>query len=322
MADTKLTGLSETSVPATGDVLYTVDVSDTTDDAAGSSRSLTFSRLGGFLQPGLAQGRLTLATGTPVTTADQTGKTTIYFTPYNGNRVSVYDGTRWRLYTFSEVSLALGTLTSGKNYDVFLYDNSGTLTLELSSAWTNDTTRADALTTQDGVQVKSGATTRLYLGTFRTVSTTQTEDSAKKRFVWNLYNRVRRYMQNPTETANFWSYSSTWRQANANASNQVEYVVGLSLDSIRAQVTGLIYANSGVGEVAVGVDSTSTPSGYWQQTVGGAVEHGCMNSEYCGFPGLGYHYLAWLENRDSGSPSFYGDASSTVQCGIYAEVWG
>lgn len=45
MADTKLTSLTElAATPADGDMLYLVDVSDTTDDAAGSSRKLQAKR--------------------------------------------------------------------------------------------------------------------------------------------------------------------------------------------------------------------------------------------------------------------------------------
>lgn len=45
MADTKLTSLTElAATPADGDMLYVVDVSDTTDDAAGSSRKIQAKR--------------------------------------------------------------------------------------------------------------------------------------------------------------------------------------------------------------------------------------------------------------------------------------
>ncbi len=45
MADTKLTSLTElAATPADGDLLYVVDVSDTTDDATGSSRKLQAKR--------------------------------------------------------------------------------------------------------------------------------------------------------------------------------------------------------------------------------------------------------------------------------------
>src|SRR5437016_1613615 len=131
--------------------------------AAGTSNKITGIRLmalGGFI-PG---GRLTLTTAVPVTTADVTGAGTLYYTPYLHDRIRIYDGTRWQYYVFAELSLSL-TLTNAKLYDVFVYDNSGTLTLELSAAWTNNTTRSDALGTQDSVQVKNSAKTRLWLGT-------------------------------------------------------------------------------------------------------------------------------------------------------------
>src|SRR3990167_7040004 len=134
-----------------------------------------------YMDFGVCDGRLTLTSGTPVTTADVTGATSIYFAPFKGNRIGLYDGSSaWAIYTFTELTLALGTLTSGLPYDVFAYDSSGTVTLE-ALAWTNGTTRATALTTQNGVLVKTGATTRRYLGTFYTTATTTTESSRRDR---------------------------------------------------------------------------------------------------------------------------------------------
>ncbi len=45
---------------------------------------------------GLCEGRLTLTSGSPVVSGDQTAKTTVYFTPYKGNRISLYNGSGWR----------------------------------------------------------------------------------------------------------------------------------------------------------------------------------------------------------------------------------
>ena len=151
----------------------------------------------------VADGRLTLTSGIPVTTTDVTGATTIYYTPYKGTKIGLFDGSStWNILTFAETSLPLGTLTSGLTYDLFAYNNSGTLALEFS-AWTNATTRATALVYQNGILVKSGATTRRYLGTFYTTSTTKTEDStARSDFLWNYYNRVQRsvYIADTTDS--------------------------------------------------------------------------------------------------------------------------
>lgn len=81
-------------------------------------------------------GRLTLTSGTPVTTSDVTAATTLYFTPYKGDRIALYDpvSANWKFYTFAERSLSLSGFIIGVCYDIFLYDAAGTLTLE-QLAW-------------------------------------------------------------------------------------------------------------------------------------------------------------------------------------------
>lgn len=82
--------------------------------------------------------RLTPTSGTPVITSDVTGAANLYLSPFKGNRVALYDGTRWKLYLSSELMLALGTVAKYQAYDVYLLDNSGTLTLE-KHEWANAT---------------------------------------------------------------------------------------------------------------------------------------------------------------------------------------
>ena len=158
--------------------------------------------------PFMCQGRLTTESGVPVSTSDRSNQSTLYFTPYEGSRIALFNGTSWILFTFSEISLALSGLTAGNNYDVFVYSNAGTPTLELGTAWTNASVRATALTKQDGVYVLNGSTTRRYVGTIRATAATQTQDTAAQRFVWNYYNRVRRTLA-VSFTANSWTYGLT-----------------------------------------------------------------------------------------------------------------
>jgi hypothetical protein len=65
-----------------------------------------------------------LESGVPISSTDQAAKTTLYFTPYNGNSISLYDGSEWDLFSFSELSLSLSGYTSNTNYDIFIYNNS------------------------------------------------------------------------------------------------------------------------------------------------------------------------------------------------------
>lgn len=279
-------------------------------------------------EPQLCDGRLTLTSGTAVTTADVTSATTVYFTPFRSNRVSLYDGTRWRRYILAEVSVAVPS-TSSTVYDVFLYDNAGTLTLD-ATAWTNDTTRATALTTQDGVLVKTGATGRRYVGTFRTTGLSgQTEDTAAKRYIWNYYNRARKMMRNASETADSWSYAtSTIRQANGNAANQLDMVIGVSEDVVDAKVVSFFQNSSagGGGAVGIGLDATNANVSGFQATrmdVAATNADGNASAQWAGFPGIGRHFMPWLEwGNGTGTQTWFGDRGSaaTYQSGITGSI--
>jgi hypothetical protein len=287
---------------------------------------------------------LTLTSGSPVETPDVTGATNIYWSPYRGNRIALYDGaSTWSTLTFSEITQALGTLVNGQAYDVFAYNNSGSVALELLE-WKNaavtvtiatpgvvtwnahglstgmtfvfttsgalptglsantvyfvtvvdansfklSTTqvnlvagtfiatsgsqsgthtghmpyaRQTALVLQDGVLVKSGATTRRYLGTFATTATTTTEDSFAKRLVWNYYNRLRRPLRwNPTTDT--WTYTiNTFRQGNADPLNQLAVVVGVAEVAISLSLEVLVSSNAtgNTSYVAIAEDNVTTP---------------------------------------------------------------
>lgn len=278
------------------------------------------------ISPRTPCGRLTLTTATPVTTSDVTAATTVYYTPYSGcNSISTYNGSVWVQQTFTEISIAVPASTS-QMYDVFAYDNAGTLTLELT-AWTNDTTRATALATQNGTYVKTGVLTRLYLGSFRTTGVSgQTEDSFAKRYVWNYYNRVDRPMR-VLEATDSWNYTTaTYRQANASTANQLDFVVGVSEDGIEASVYAA-FANSsgGVNVVnAIGLDSTSTPATGSLISINApaAAVFGFNAPSFRTIPAVGRHILVWLEySTAAGTTSFTGDGGGTiVQSGIHG-MW-
>jgi hypothetical protein len=290
-----------------------------------------FELLTSAITPG---GRLTLESGVPVSASDQTSKTTVYYTPYQHNVIVLWDGTDWVPYTFTETSLALGTLTSGKNYDVFGYVSGGALTLE-SLVWTSDTARATAVTLQDGRYCKSGDKTRLLLGTFRTTSTTTTEDSGGgttsqtggKRFLCNVYNRVRRHL-GVIDTTDSWSYTTnTTRQANNASGNKVELLIALPGFDVSARITATVATNTNSArwaKIGIGVDSTSTYSGLSSYAYSAATLSLSVNlsATYNAPLSEGYHYLAWLEKGADGTCVFWGDSGSAEQqSGMVAEVF-
>ena len=285
--------------------------------------TITHDKLATALRKQLAQiqdFRLTLTSGTPVTTSDVTSAGTVYCAPYKGNAIALYDGTNWNIRTSAEFSLALSGLTSGKPYDVFCYDNAGTPTLEFL-VWTDDTTRATALASQDGVLVKSGAATRRYLGTFYTTGTTTTEDSATKRFLYNYYHRVARPMTKTDSTAS-WTYATTsYRQANNAAANQVEAIQGVAEDRVLIDVSStsaMTSAGYSSCPAGVGIDSTSSSSHTRLSTTSAiyAAAGGLSIAEYRGIPAAGYHKYVWLETGATNT-TFYGVSGGN---GISGEV--
>lgn len=320
MADSKLSALTEISIPDLADDLYTVDDTGPTSYKVGTDRLLG-------LLPGVCDGRLTLTSGVPVTVDGVSGASTVYFTPYVGDKVSLYDGTRWRLYSFSELSFTLSGLTSGLPYDLFLYDNAGTLTLE-ATAWTSGTLRATALVRQNGVLCKTGALTRRYLGTFYTSGTTTTEDTSSQRFLWNMYHRKQRSMQVVEATVS-WTYTTaTIRQANGSTANQLAFVRGLDEDAVTAVVSAR-FSNTNAGiptMVGVGLDTTTAFTGMWPReqsspTGGLTTVHTAAFSQVS--LGIGYHFLSWNEfSGATGTTTWYGTGvSSAGVSGIIGTVW-
>lgn len=283
-----------------------------------------YSPITGTDAPKLNDFRLTLTSGLPVTTADVTGATNVYMTPYVGNRIALYTSGVWTLYTTAQVTLALGTLTAALPYDVFVFDNAGTVTLT-AVAWTNATTRATALAYQDGVLCKIGALGYRYLGTFYTTSTTTTEDSYSKRFLWNYYHRKDRPLKRNESTAS-WTYTTaTWRQANGAAANQVEAVIGVAEDAVEME-TSCAMSNASAGiqvGTGVGVDSTTANSSSLSGTSTAASS--CASnatSKYREFPAAGYHYFAWLEYSTATGTTTWTAFNGTLLAGIIGKIRG
>lgn len=206
-----------------------------------------------FFNPG---GRLTTESGVPVSTSDRTSQGTLYYTPYKHNNIYTYSGSAWVAKTFSEISLSL-TLTSGKNYDVFI--NSAATTLSLSAAWASDSTRTDALGTQDGVTVLSSDHTKLWLGTIRASGANVIEDSAAKRFVWNAYNAVTRNLYK-LDTSDPHTYGTAiWREWNGGVGgpHRISFVTGAVQGFTAAGWAQMAGDGVNVAYTAIGLNSTT-----------------------------------------------------------------
>lgn len=293
--------------PALGYKVALYPSTETNDPPTGTptfSQDNVYLPAASYLFPLVNGGRLTLTSATPVTTADVSAATTLFFTPYQGNRLALYNSTKtaWELLTFSEISIPLVGLTASTPYDVWAYNNSGTAALELT-AWTSATARATALALQDGVLVKSGTATRRYLGTVYIDATGgQTDDTAAKRYLWNYYHRVRRSLRVVDATAS-WSYSTnTVRQANGNPANQVDVVVGVAeaLLDLSQQVAMTNTNAAWQAYASIGEDSTTTiATGVVLTTTTGAGgtanKYDLSTTRLVKYPAIGRHFYAWVE---------------------------
>src|ERR1700722_10424139 len=89
------------------------------------------------------QGRLTLTSMTPVITSDEVAATNIYYTPYQGNIVPIYNSASTEPYTFTELTMALNSANqlSGKVYDLFVFLSAGAPIIGAGPAWASTTSR-------------------------------------------------------------------------------------------------------------------------------------------------------------------------------------
>lgn len=262
-------------------------------------------------------GRLTLTTATPVTTGDVTAATSIFFTPDGCDRIALYDGVSvWNTRIFPELTLSLSSCTASKPYDVFVWDNAGVPTLE-DLVWTSTTARATALVLTNGVETKSGATTRRFVGSFFCNATGgQTDDSAKKRNVCNMDNRVPRPLR-VTESADSWtSGSAGWRQVNGNAADQVEVLecVGDAQLDLRASLVGFNSSGAFDWGTCIGAGSATTPAVGFNGCLigGGTLASGLLASAtLTTYPAVGWLNWTWLEYGHTSTPTTYeGDDGS------------
>lgn len=280
------------------------------------------------------QGRLTLTSATPVLTATVSGATTVYYTPYQGNLVPLYNGTNFIPTAFAETSQATTDATkspaavaASSCYDMFAWSDAGTNRVTRGPAWTNITTRSagTALTLVNGIYLNSVAITNgpaasrgTYVGTICSNASSTVDfifggaaasGTASVLNVWNAYNRV---LVGTTvrDTTASWAYrTTTWRPANNSTANRITFVQGLSEDTAECMYLAQTDEWQLVGGSAgCSIDSTTAaPSG----AVGHSRVQGGAASRYVGLPGIGQHYFQAMEYGSADTSGNWLGASAT-----------
>jgi hypothetical protein len=254
-----------------------------------------------------AQGRLTVTSGQPVGSGELPD---FYYTPYTGNKISIYNGTRWMHYTFTERTFVVNWSGTTPR-DVFIYDNAGTLTLEVV-AWSTATARATAITLLDGSYVKDGDNTRLYLGTVILNGIDWIQEDQFYMGVWNNYNRVERRIGVQDVTNSWTTTATTFESLNTNNNNRVIFVRGLNLEPVH--LTHTMFATS-AGDYAypgIALDATNTTNALIRAAVTATTGGTSAASIYNALPGIGYHYLQLTQRTLLGTTvTLYGDNGQT-----------
>lgn len=303
-----------------------------------------------FASQRAADGRLTLTTATPVMTADVSNSTSIFYTPYLGNHIALYDGAIWTVWEFSELTNTTTDATKNpaavandSNYDLFVWNDAGTLRLGRGPAWTSDTARGTGAGTTElervnGTWVNKIAITNgpaaqrgRYVGTVRsdgaatidweTTPAASAGGTAARLCVWNMYNRrlASAQVRDSTDT---WTYNSTTiRAANNSNGNRINAVFGMNEDiSFVQYLSSMSGGASGDASVGVGLDSTTAETGlapYFSigTNLGSAV------AIFRDLAGLGFHFFQALEVQPTSAAStatFTGDVGqpTKTQSGI------
>lgn len=273
------------------------------------------------------QGRITLTSGVAVMATTVASATTVYYTPAGGNQVPIYDGSNFIVTTFSELSQTTtdatkspAAVTTNKNYDLFVWNDSGTVRCTRGPAWSSDTSRGIGAGTSElqlvnGIYTNKVAITNgpaanrgTFVGTIRSNGSSTidwilgTSGVAGVLGVWNNYNRVYVATTSYDSTAS-WTYSSaTARQARASAVNQISFVSGLPEEALEASYN--VSFNTGAASGAslsagIALDSTSSFDKRGITTNNSATQFGatiCVRMAYA--PQIGYHYVSANEAGD------------------------
>jgi hypothetical protein len=195
-------------------------------------------------------------------------------------------------------------IPADKNVDVFLYADGSTIKHK-QVMWTNATTRATALTTQDGIKVLTGHTDWLYIGKYHTRETAgQTDWNAKERNIQNYYNKCRFkwfVFYNNSYILNSTSFIK-WNGADANSK-----IYGLFEDDdfldIRTDGQCVINGSGTAGYLqhGIGIDSESTDSADYSQVgyvhTSDEVSRHPVSSGLSGTVAEGFHYICGINKH-------------------------
>lgn len=262
----------------------------------------TTSSGGSSTSVGSPQGYLNLlgqASGDVIQTGDVANTAVLFYSPFTGNQLPIWNGTIFKPTVFSELTATLTVAGSPANtiQDTCVFSNNGVPTLVVGPSWSTVSAGAGArgtgagsaqITRLQGIWVNANSITAynglssysisanqctivgsIYVDAAGgTVSNFMSYRQSSKWSTWNFYNRQRITVLAGDTTAS-WSYATnTWRAANGAAGNSLTVFSGLaeapySLSyTIEAGQNSLANTANTQGAIGVGYNwSSGAPSG-------------------------------------------------------------
>lgn len=300
------------------------------------------------------QGRLTLTSGVAVTTTDVVGATSIhYVSGVTGLCVPIFDGSKMAVFQLpAGLSVPLdsnaahaGYHRGGGQFDLFIFNDAGTLRLGTGPEWLSDTARGTGpgsteikitegvWTNANSIALRFGsasgdiatipAGSATCVGSFRATSNGLAEDSVLRRLLSNIYNQVERPMRLSGNGAGHNYSLPAWRQFGADITQQLAFLNSVpgglaEARSLEGASSDQVAAQSFIS--GVGLDQTGNVD-YAQAALGFASTTMSVPSHsiYQGYPGVGRHYFARLQRYNgAGTGSWQNFAAHGLLAKVFA----
>jgi hypothetical protein len=232
---------------------------------------------------------------------------TLTLEPVNGNLVDI-NGKMMAVTTIP--TLGVGGLSASTSYYIYLYDSSGTATLEaVATGYTVDS---------KGRANKTGDATRRLMGMARTTAGTAWADTDAQRFVVSRDNR------RTIRAMNFFAAARSTASASfaeLGSAERVEFLCW-AFDAVLLSVAGDVSnaTGSAIG-TSIGVDD-ATPEEGRTYTTNTAGAYGTAVVSLTANLTDGYHYATVLGLTGAGTANWTGAATAGSRTSIHAVVKG
>jgi len=368
LASPVFTGNPTAPTPAVGDndtsIATTAFVTAALAAAAGAVASV-FGRVGAVVAsagdytlqqlynaPITPMGRLSVVSNHPLpTNVNVTNAGVVYYTPYIGQIVPIFDGARWIATDIGgELSQATTDATkspaacaANSHYDLFVWNDAGTIRCTRGPAWVSPTDPGVGVGTSElkrtnGLLVNAQAIAKgpaAGCGTY--VGSITTNGAALIDFtpggvatggvpawlhVWNMYNRVD-FSFSVNDNGGSYTYSpATYRAARNSANMSASIMLGRNETAVICfyfQRIDTVAATGAYGNFGIGLDSSAAAAGkpalITTNTATIATQVATVTLVATGLSG--WHYFSAIEKSDgSHANTFNGDGANSTLFGI------